>query len=239
MARNESGLSHSAHTPCRWIQAGRFDIPQGIFVALVGPRGEGKSTFLRLLGGAILPKIDETTMFFLPSHLRCLHVSGDPLFFIGTLLENLSFGANAGDKDIRLERVLRICDRLKMGKAVVDIVASEEIHVWSRLLSHTQSHLLSLARALITNPECLFIHKPTQAFDDLTANIVVEMLQEYVKQKGVEQDAATYNLRRPRTCISTSAKTLGAEVADKLYYVSVGEGVCEISKSQLTSDMLG
>merc|ERR1719473_1664663 len=86
--------------------SGTMTIQQGILCAIIGAPESGKSTILRILGGVVLPKPGG---FFIPAHLRVLHVDREPFFFHGTLLENLSFGVRAGDPDGQIDRVLRIC----------------------------------------------------------------------------------------------------------------------------------
>merc|ERR1719329_465724 len=85
---------------------GLCEMKQGELVALVGPAGCGKSTMLRILGGAILPSnLDANSqLLFVPPHLRMLHVSSMPLFFEGTLMSNLVFGVSINDVDQRVDR---------------------------------------------------------------------------------------------------------------------------------------
>jgi len=85
-------------------------IDQGQLVGLVGPKGEGKATILKLIGSIALPK--PSSGFFVPSHLRVLHVSAEPIFFRGTLYENLTFGVNNGEEDEDPWRVKEICKML-------------------------------------------------------------------------------------------------------------------------------
>merc|ERR1719401_234736 len=98
-------------------------VKQGTLVALVGPKGQGKSTLLRLIGSVILPECGDG--FFTPSHLRVLHVSDEPVFFLGTLYDNLTFGVSHGDTDRSMERVLKICDRLKISQELLDTIRNE------------------------------------------------------------------------------------------------------------------
>eukprot|EP00747_Dinoflagellata_sp_TGD_P032283 gnl/TRDRNA2_/TRDRNA2_135882_c0_seq1.p1 gnl/TRDRNA2_/TRDRNA2_135882_c0~~gnl/TRDRNA2_/TRDRNA2_135882_c0_seq1.p1 ORF type:complete len:338 (-),score=37.81 gnl/TRDRNA2_/TRDRNA2_135882_c0_seq1:25-1014(-) len=70
-----------------------IEVLQGQLVAVVGKHGEGKSTFLQILGSVILPVLARKSEFFVPSHLRVLHVSLEKYFAPGSLLENLNFGA--------------------------------------------------------------------------------------------------------------------------------------------------
>merc|ERR1740117_674092 len=89
-------------------------IRQGELVFFMGPRGGGKSSLLKIIGGEILPRPEDVSgsshgnrkggRCFVPSHLRVLHVSS-PIFFDDTLLSNLVFGVPDGCEDGRAERV--------------------------------------------------------------------------------------------------------------------------------------
>ena len=65
-------------------------IPQGKLVALVGNKGCGKSTTLKLLASYLLPQSGEV---FIPPHLKTTMVFANPLIFNANLHENLMFVA--------------------------------------------------------------------------------------------------------------------------------------------------
>lgn len=196
---------------------GDITIEQGKLVAFVGPRGGGKSTVLRLLGGAVLPWDTKAMMIYIPLHLRVLHVSVEPLFIKGTLKENLMFGVTPKDSDSREERVRAICKRLGMNDKLMDLFDKEE--KWDTRLSQVEAKEIMLARALIANYHVLCIHRPTMGFSDQASENVMNLLREFVEKKGVLQDTATFDSRRPRTCIITSSKIVGVQGADEVYKV--------------------
>ncbi|CAK0834514.1 unnamed protein product [Prorocentrum cordatum] len=71
------------------IERFQVSVPQGKLVAVVGPRREGKSTVLRLLGLVETPSEGE---IFVPAHLRILHVSQIPMLLDAPPWENLAVG---------------------------------------------------------------------------------------------------------------------------------------------------
>jgi len=116
-----------------------------------------------------------------------------------------------------------------MPKPIQDEVESRKDHMWSVKVSQTQRQLLSLARAFIGNPEFLCVHKPIQVLDDFTASKVLELLKEFVDNKGIECDPAEFVARRPRTCFVTSNRKLNLDLADTILYIRGSSGI-QVSK---------
>lgn len=219
----------------RMNTSGTLEVRQGEFCVLAGPNSGGKATLLRILGGEILPNPEDVGskihdmkagQLFVPSHLRVLQVQPTPMFSSGTLLENLAFGVMPGHDDGRLSRVLAICEKLGIAPDVVRHTEKNEKHRWVEVLSSTQCQQLSIARALVANPEILCLHKPTQIFDDELADLVGTVLREFVDSRGLANASTPHERLRPRTCIVTVADQRRAEkYADRLYHVSQEDGI--------------
>eukprot|EP00747_Dinoflagellata_sp_TGD_P123274 gnl/TRDRNA2_/TRDRNA2_173788_c2_seq1.p1 gnl/TRDRNA2_/TRDRNA2_173788_c2~~gnl/TRDRNA2_/TRDRNA2_173788_c2_seq1.p1 ORF type:complete len:232 (-),score=30.50 gnl/TRDRNA2_/TRDRNA2_173788_c2_seq1:62-712(-) len=213
-------------------------IEQGQMIALVGPAEQGKSTVLKIIGSVVLPKPGG---FFVPAHLRALHVSNEPLFFLGSLFDNLAFGVLEGDADRDSSRVTQISEGLSMSAKTLEFIRqgpNGEARIWLEVLSHTQKSLCMVARALIANPELMCIHKPTMAFNEKVTTNVLTLLREFVDNKGAAQNKATRHQRRPRTLLMTSSKFLGVDVADKVFCVTRADGIQEIDKSRVSEELL-
>lgn len=176
---------------------------QGGLHVVCGHRASGKTTLLKLLGSKILPQRNEGFLF-VPQHLRILHVSKEPLFFRGTLLENLTYGVLHGNKDGRLERVLKIVKGFELDAHVLEQISDKEdakVDCWNDVIARSDLHLLNIVRGLIASPEVMILHKPTWGLGPRTVPVVFKMLKTFVSHRGVEQDLNRYLLRRPRTCI--------------------------------------
>eukprot|EP00747_Dinoflagellata_sp_TGD_P145116 gnl/TRDRNA2_/TRDRNA2_176565_c3_seq2.p1 gnl/TRDRNA2_/TRDRNA2_176565_c3~~gnl/TRDRNA2_/TRDRNA2_176565_c3_seq2.p1 ORF type:complete len:231 (+),score=19.63 gnl/TRDRNA2_/TRDRNA2_176565_c3_seq2:3-695(+) len=216
----------------------RMCFEQGRLICIVGERAEGKGTLLRILGGAIFPRISEGTQLFIPSHLRVLHVSSEKLFFAGTLLENLKIGVGPGNVDGNPDRILNICKRLGIDDNVLSLLETDEVQLWQDVLSHTEAMLLCLARAFISNPELMIVHKPTSHFDRMHSTLILEMLREFVDKKGIGQAERQWYMRRLRTCILSGTKEISMQLSDQVYLVSKEEGIQRLDKSAVTAKML-
>eukprot|EP00746_Dinoflagellata_sp_MGD_P157974 gnl/MRDRNA2_/MRDRNA2_86357_c0_seq1.p1 gnl/MRDRNA2_/MRDRNA2_86357_c0~~gnl/MRDRNA2_/MRDRNA2_86357_c0_seq1.p1 ORF type:complete len:1049 (-),score=171.30 gnl/MRDRNA2_/MRDRNA2_86357_c0_seq1:95-3241(-) len=218
-----------------------FEVKQGTMVALTCQRsGGGKTTLLKVLGGLLLPDAGVN----IPPHLRVLHISEQPLFFEGTLKKNLLFGVvdcvhESHTNDESLDRVVAICRKLLVPESLItqildehDIVDDfrEEFVYWGSVLSLTQRASLHLARALIANPDVLCLHRPTRAFDRGMPEFMntLNVLREFVDQRGVEQDPSTLYHRRPRSCIVTAGRAANVGVFDAVFQVDGTNGVTKV-----------
>lgn len=66
-----------------------FSVPQGKMVAVLGDHGVGRSTFMKCLGRVFFPT---SGTFFIPSHIRVLHVDQESVLLNLSLWENVTFG---------------------------------------------------------------------------------------------------------------------------------------------------
>eukprot|EP00928_Gymnodinium_smaydae_P016356 TRINITY_DN1611_c0_g2_i1.p1 TRINITY_DN1611_c0_g2~~TRINITY_DN1611_c0_g2_i1.p1 ORF type:complete len:1123 (-),score=239.49 TRINITY_DN1611_c0_g2_i1:90-3059(-) len=225
------------HPGMNYNLSGDLCIQQGSFAALVGPRGEGKTTLLKILGGVILPN-PEQGLLFIPSHLRVLHVSPEAIFFRGSLLENLTFGVSPGDQDAATPRVLQILQDLGAQADLLAYVVAGDVLQWNEVFSQTQKQLFSLARALIANPEVLCVHKPTAVLNEVDSRRVFEVLRDFVVEKGLCEDPSTWSMRRPRTCIVTCSRLYGIHIVDRIYHVSRAFGIRKVNEDEVSESML-
>lgn len=222
----------------------RVVISQGQLVAVIGPMGEGKSTLLKYLSGVILPRLDANGevdgTFFIPSHLRVLQVTSEPLFFQGTLYANLCMGVEE-PSDGNIHRVKAICRRLGISMEIILGITTQpaaDMEEWPHKISHSQAHLLQLARALVTNPDVLCIHKVSSTLNEPIAKKVLRVLQEFVHHRGVEKPDQEKSMRGLRTCIVSTTKLMDLGYVDRVFRISKASSVSEIPQNEVTEDML-
>jgi len=213
---------------------------QGGLYTFVGPPSSGKGTLLNLIGDVYLAHIEGFSMncsaagsgnLVLPPHLRTIHVSYEPMFFEDTLLANLTFGCAKSSNDGNLERVLDICKKLHISENILLTIEANELATeWLTVLSATEASLLHIARALIANPDVLVIHKPTLYLSNEMADVVYTVLKDFVDNRGLLLDGEEFHTRRPRTCIVSARRALGAGalMADSVFHVSRIQGVYHV-----------
>ncbi len=156
-------------------------IRPGEKIALVGRVASGKSTLGRVLCGLYEPTDGAMTINgvdsrqYRPQQLReaFRYVGQDAAIFTGSIKDNLSLGRDASDdKLIAALRATGADEFLARDSGGFDRPVGES----GRSLSGGQRAFLSLARALVTPCEILFLDEPTGAMDAQTEQLFVERL---------------------------------------------------------------
>src|ERR1700691_2105876 len=149
------------------ISATDLSIVPGEILALLGPSGSGKSTMLRMLTGLSPPSAGEVYWHGRPIAQSEINVSivfqSFALFPWLTVLENVEapLKARGMDAHARPRRSLRILD-------TVGLDGFEA--AYPKELSGGMRQRVGFARALVVEPEVLFMDEPFSALDVLTAD---------------------------------------------------------------------
>lgn len=161
-----------------------IDVQPGQMVAIVGPTGAGKTTLVNLLmrfyeidAGAILLdghdirtiKRDE-----LRSHMGM--VLQDTWLFNGTIRANIAYGVdNASDEAVeRAARAAHVDHFIHTLPEGYDTVINEE----ASNISAGQRQLITIARALLADPEILILDEATSSIDTRTERLVQRAMNE-------------------------------------------------------------
>jgi ABC-type nitrate/sulfonate/bicarbonate transport system ATPase subunit len=209
---------------------GNFKCEQGELVTCIGPHCGGKSLLLRILGGVFLPELSSLNevrggqaRLLIPPHLRVLHVSQSPLFMLGSIEDNLASGCREGSKLAAKDRIVTILTQLGVSTKLLD---HKEVDVhWNEVLSESQKRLLSIARALIANPDVLIMQQPLRYLEEATCTRVMRVLKEFVDDRGVALKSRERPLRRPKTCIMTTGDVMSMCYADRVFLISQETGI--------------
>lgn len=160
------------------LQDFNLHVTQGETVAIVGPTGHGKSTIVNLLcrfyepkGGRILLNgQDYTTMPMHAIHSRIGMVLQTPHLFSGTIKENLRYGRlQATDAEIVEAATLAGAHEFIMA---LENGYDEQVGEGGVLLSVGQKQLISLARAILADPELFIMDEATSSVDTLTEALI-------------------------------------------------------------------
>lgn len=169
-----------------------FDVQEGEVLALVGANGAGKTTLLRSLVGSHMPT--SGAVFFkgqdvtaIPDYERvklgvALVPEGRRLFSQLTVMENLMLAAGSRrDGKWNMDRVLTAFPNLK-----------SRLHAKAGNLSGGEQQATAIGRALMTNPDLLFLDEVSLGLSPLVVGQVYEQLKSLIETGTtivlVEQD---------------------------------------------------
>lgn len=155
-------------------------IVPGEIVALLGPSGSGKSTMLRMLSGLSQPSAGQVYWHEKPIAETEINVSivfqSFALFPWLTVLENVEAPLQA--------RGVEAEERRTRSKRMLDTVGLDGFEsAYPKELSGGMKQRVGFARALVVEPEVLFMDEPFSALDVLTAeNLRSELLELWAKK---------------------------------------------------------
>ncbi|MED2971100.1 ABC transporter ATP-binding protein [Fictibacillus sp. B-59209] len=166
-----------------------FHASPGETVALVGPTGAGKTTIINLLSrfydassGSILVDGREITGIkrkALREHMG--FVLQDPFLFEGTIMENIRYGRlDASDEEVR-----EAAKEANAHSFITKLANGYETMVEQdgSGISQGQKQLLSIARAILSNPVILVLDEATSSIDTITEMKIQEALQRLMEGK--------------------------------------------------------
>ncbi|MEC7436642.1 MAG: ABC transporter ATP-binding protein [Candidatus Thermoplasmatota archaeon] len=158
-----------------------FKVNLGGFLGIMGHTGAGKSTILKLVekfyqpqSGAVKINGKEISEFTIKSiRSRFGFVSQDPFLFFGTIRENVAYAREVSD-----EEVISSLKTAGAWEFVSELEEGMDSMVGDRgvRLSGGQRARISLARALLMNPDVLILDEASAALDAETEKRIQESL---------------------------------------------------------------
>lgn len=167
---NVQGL-HTFYGASHILRGIDFPVARGETIGLMGRNGMGKSTLLKSIMGLVKPRRGSVTIMgramtgrapFEIAQLGVAYVpEGRGIFGNLSVKENLVMAARAGtrgQRDWTCERVLDTFPRLK-----------ERLNHGGQQLSGGEQQMLTIGRALMTNPDVLILDEATEGLAPLIA----------------------------------------------------------------------
>src|SRR3569623_36073 len=160
-----------------------FSLRRGECYGLLGPNGAGKTTTLRLCLGLTAPDSGQIVLIGhpIPQEARAARIrigvvpQGDNLDPDFTVSENLLvFGRYFGMNDAA------IAERIPQLLEFSNLTAKKDAHIGE--LSGGMKRRLTLARALINDPDLIFMDEPTTGLDPQARHMIWERLKTLLAQ---------------------------------------------------------
>jgi ABC-type methionine transport system ATPase subunit len=169
-----------------------FSIERGRALTLVGPSGSGKSTLLRCLNRLVEPTSgtvsfdgrDVRTLDPRELRRRVALVMQTPVLFEGTVRENLRVRPAGAPGDFSEPR-------LRSALAEVGL-EPDRLEQDASTLSGGEKQRVTIARALLRDPQVLLLDEPTSALDPPNALLVVATIARLRKARGLSIVAVTH-----------------------------------------------
>lgn len=163
-----------------------LSIKKGQTVAIVGASGSGKSTLVDLLprfydvqkGGVYIDDTDIRNVCMLDLRRLMGNVNQEAILFNDTIYNNIAFGAKT-----TLDEVQRAARIANAEEFIAELPEGYDTNIGDRggKLSGGQRQRLSIARAVLKDPEILILDEATSALDTASERLVQEALERLMK----------------------------------------------------------
>jgi len=165
-----------------------LDLPRGELISVFGPNGCGKSTLINMIAGLTPPDAGE-------------------ILFDGMHLEDIKFGYVFQNYREALFPWLRAFDNIayplkvppaerkaRTERLVAHLGIKLDLNLYPYQMSGGQQQLLSIMRALIVEPEILFLDEPFSALDYEMTLFMREQLQRLFMETGTTTVLVSHDL---------------------------------------------
>ncbi len=168
------------------LDIANLNFQEGKIYAIVGPNGSGKTTLLNILN--LLEKPNKGQIFFYDQEItdksnsdileirrRMTLVNQNPFLFHSTVYDNVAYGLK-----IRLIPYKVQKNRIRSALNMVGLPGFEDRK--ANQLSGGEAQRLVIARALVIEPEVLFLDEPTANIDQKHIDVVERIIKKIKKE---------------------------------------------------------
>ena len=200
--------NYGDHTAVKDIN---LEFKKGSFNAILGPNGAGKSTTISMLIG--LKRATNGKIIYAPNTRIGVVFQASVLDEKLTVKENLAIRAQQY-KEIKGGRVEDLINQLGLTAFQKQLYGA---------LSGGQKRRVDIARALLANPDILFLDEPTTGLDIQTRKSIWDLLYRLQRDEGM-------------TIILTTHYLDEADEADQLYIIDHGKVIAQGSAAEIKSE---
>jgi ABC-type methionine transport system ATPase subunit len=183
---------HRGRAAARILDDVSFSLERGRALTIVGPSGSGKSTLLRSLNRLVEPTAGTVSFAgrdirsYDPRDLRCrvALVMQTPVLVEGTVGDNLRLRPAGAPGDFSEPRLRASLVEVGFDPARLDEDAGT--------LSGGEKQRVTIARALLRNPDVLLLDEPTSALDPPNAHLLLTTIASLQKSRDLSIVAVTH-----------------------------------------------
>ena len=191
-----------------------FKINKGTIVGLLGPNGSGKSTTIGMILGLIKPSSGAVI------------INGQNIEKYRThLLEKMNFISPYVElpKKLTVEENLEVYGRLygvkNLKDKISDLMKKLNLTEFSKRktgeLSSGQKNRISLAKALVNDPEILLLDEPTASLDPDVGDYIRGYIENYASNNGATILLASHNMNEVERLCHEVLMMKNGEIIDK------------------------
>ena len=191
-----------------------FKINKGAIIGLLGPNGCGKSTTIGMMLGLIKPT--SGTVVINGQNIENNRTS---------LLEKMNFISPYAElpKKLTVEENLKVYGRLYGVKNLKDKIYNlmKKLNLTQFItrktgeLSSGQKNRVSLAKALINDPEILLLDEPTASLDPDVGDYIRKIIEDFAANKGTTILLASHNMNEVERLCDEVMMMKNGEIIDK------------------------
>lgn len=166
-----------------------FKVKKGDIVALVGPSGGGKSTLVDLIprfydptsGSILIDDVDIKNYSIQSLRAKMGIVTQETFLFNTTIRENIAYGFS----DYTEEKIIEAAKTANAHDFIMEMPKGYDTIIGERgvKLSGGQRQRLTIARALLKNPEIMIFDEATSALDNESEILVQEAIERLMKNR--------------------------------------------------------
>ena len=193
-----------------------FKINKGSIVGLLGPNGCGKTTTIGMMLGLIKPT--SGTVFINGQNIENENNRT-------TILEKVNFISPYVElpKKLTVEENLKVYGKLygvnNLQDKISDLMNQLNLFEFKKRktgeLSSGQKNRVSLAKALINEPEILFLDEPTASLDPDVGDFVRTYIEDFASKKGTTILLASHNMNEVERLCNEVMMMKNGEIIDK------------------------
>lgn len=211
--RNLTKTFGTGHTLVKAVDNVAFDIKKGEIVLIMGPSGSGKTTLLTMIGALLTPTSGSINILGREiTKAKITKLANFRLKNIGFIFQtfNLLEALSALENVEVVLGIAKLRQKEKARQILENLNLKERLNYLPEELSGGEKQRVSIARALILDPELILADEPTANLDSKNGHHVMEILRKIAKEKN-------------KTVIIVSHDQRIMDIADRVLWLEDGK----------------